>query len=166
MRKVLAALCVVAMMGTGIGLAIFLFAHNGSRTATPSSDGTSLASPQPKLPTPAEFRVGVQVTGQQCAPNGVCTYTYSIQPSYVGYHPLPKQDFTVFYEVTGGNAPQPGSFTVSNGQARVFKDVTVEGPPDAQLQATVKQVSLVAGPKPVQPSDTIAPDQLSPEPIN
>ena len=118
------------------------------------------------MPTPEEFRVGVEVTGQQCADNGVCTYTYSIQPNYVGYHPLPEQDFTVFYEISGGNAPQPGNFTVSDGQARVFKDVTLEGPPGAQLQATVTQISLVAGPKPIPTPETVPPEQLSPQPIN
>ena len=166
LRRVLAALCIVAMIVTGLGLAIFLFMKSDSPSDTPSSPRSSLAQPQPKLPTPEEFRVGVEVTGQQCADNGVCTYTYSIQPNYVGYHPLPEQDFTVFYEISGGNAPQPGNFTVSDGQARVFKDVTLEGPPGAQLQATVTQISLVAGPKPIPVPETIPPEQLSPQPIN
>src|SRR6476660_5722283 len=167
LRRILAALCIVAMIATGIGLAIYVVMNTmNAGNSTPSSPKSSLAAPAPKLPTPEEFRVGVEVTGQQCADNGVCTYTYSIQPNYVGYHPLPEQDFTVFYEISGGNTPQPGNFTVSDGQARVFKDVTLEGPPGAQLQATVTQISLVAGPKPIPAPETVPPEQLSPQPIN
>ena len=46
---------------------------------------------------------------------------------------------------------------VSNGQARVYKDVTVEGPPDAQLQAKVTEINPIAGPKPLPGVDTLAP---------
>ena len=111
-----------------------------------------------------------EVTGQQCTDNGVCTYTYSIQPNYVGYHPLPEQDFTVFYEISGGQraaAARQFTITVNNGQARVSEDVTVEGPPGegARWQATVTQISLVAGPKPVPPPEMVSPE-LSPQPIN
>ena len=44
------------------------------------------------------------------------------------------------YEVHGGNLPQPGEFTVEGDQAKIFKDVIVEGPPGARLQAVVLQV--------------------------
>jgi hypothetical protein len=144
MRKLVVAACVVTMIVTGVGLAIILLAQKDSTTATPP--GTSLMTTAPRIPTPQEFRVGVKVTAQQCADPGVCTYTYSIQPMYVGNHPLPDQHFTVFYEVSGGSAVQTGDFTVSDGQTRVYKDVTVDGAPGAQLQATVTRVSAVVGP--------------------
>jgi hypothetical protein len=48
--------------------------------------------------------------------------------------------FTVKYEVQGGTQPQPGEFTVEGSQAKIFKDVVLEGPPAAQLQAVVLQV--------------------------
>ena len=44
------------------------------------------------------------------------------------------------YEVRGGTEPQPGEFTVEGNQAKILKDVIVEGPPAAQLQAVVLQV--------------------------
>jgi hypothetical protein len=163
-RRVLAALCIVGMIGAGIGLAVFIITQSDSMRATPPSTSL-LATPTPKVPAVEEFKIGVEVTGQQCADGGVCTYTYTIKPQYVGFHPLPEQDITVFYEITGGNQPQPGNFTVSNGQARVYKDVTLEGPPGVQLEAVVTRISLVAGPKPV-PSETIPPESLIPEPIN
>jgi hypothetical protein len=42
--------------------------------------------------------------------------------------------------VQGGTQPQPGEFTVEGSQAKIFKDVVLEGPPAAQLQAVVLQV--------------------------
>ena len=106
-----------------------------------------------------------QVTATNCADNGVCTYTYSIQPNFVGLHPLPERGFAVFYEIVGGTAPQPGNFTVSNGQARVYKDVTVDGPPGAQLTARVTEISPLAGPNPI-PGPGAKTEDLSPQPIN
>jgi len=165
LRKVLAALCIVAIAVTGIGVAIFLFTRMDTLKSTPSAARSTLAAPEPKMPTPQEFEVGVQVTATQCADNGVCTYTYSIQPNYVGFHPLPERGFAVFYEIVGGTAPQPGNFTVTGGQARVYKDVTVEGPPAAQLTARVTEISPVAGPQPLPgPGEKTA--DLSPQPIS
>lgn len=166
LRRVLAALCIMAMLLTGIGVAIYMFTHPDAMDATMSSPRSSLVPPEPKVPTPDEFKVGVQVTATDCPPGGVCTYTYSIEPNYVGFHPLPKQGFTVFYEVVGGNEPQPGNFTVANGSARVLKDVRIEGPPGAQLQARVTDISLVSGPMPAPPPGNSVPEELSPQPIN
>jgi hypothetical protein len=42
---------------------------------------------------------------------------------------LPAAPFTVKYEVQGGNQPQPGEFTVEGSQAKILKDVVIEGPP-------------------------------------
>lgn len=165
LRRVLAALCIAAMILTGIGVAVLLYTHIESLETTASSQKSTLAVPEAKMPTPDEFKVGVQVTGHRCDEKRLCTYTYTIEPNYVGFHPLPKRDFAVFYEVTGGSAPQPGNFTVSGDQARVYKDVTVAGPPGAQLAARVTQISPVIGPKPI-PAPNTAPEQISPVPIN
>ena len=108
------------------------------RTAAPR---TTLAPPAPKVPTAMEFTIGVVVTDQICAPGPGCTYKYTIEPKYIGLHPLPETPFTVHYQVTGGNAPQDGEFTVTKDQAKILKDVVLEGPPGAQLKAIVKQVT-------------------------
>ncbi len=157
-RKLVVAVCVVTMIITGIGLAIVLLTQKDDSTPTTSPTLSRIAT-APRIPTPQEFKVGVQVTDQRCAETGVCTYTYSIQPMYVGKHPLPDQVFTVFYEVAGGTAVQTGDFTVSDGQTRVYTDVKIDGAPGAQLQATVTRVSAVAGPvvpgssQPASPAD-------------
>lgn len=108
------------------------------RAATPR---TTLPQPSPKVPTPIEFAIAVNVTEQTCPPAGPCRYTYTIDPKYVGLHPLPETPFTVSYEVVGGSVPQPGEFTVEKAQAQILKDVVVEGPPGAQLKANVMKVT-------------------------
>ncbi len=142
LRKWLAALALVAMVAGGIGIAAVVI--TGDMSSTPASQAaprTTLAPPAPKMPTPVEFNVEVVVTDQQCQPGEGCTYQYTIQPKYIGLHPLPETPFTVFYEVIGGNEPQKGEFTVHKDQAKILKDVTLEGPPAAQLNAKVLQVT-------------------------
>jgi hypothetical protein len=141
-RKWSAGLAIFAMVAGGVGLAtLFVFGDHSQPAArqTPKPR-TTLPPPPPSVPTPKEFTVGVVVTAQNCPPNAACVYTYTIEPKYIGLHPLPPTEFTVEYQVTGGHQPQPGKFTVQGDQARIMKDVTLEGPPGAQLQAVVTQV--------------------------
>ncbi len=98
------------------------------------------ACPGASVPTPKEFTINVIVTEQNCEPGPGCVYKYTIEPKYIGFHPLPTTPFTVKYEVQGGDQPQPGEFTVEGSQAKIFKDVLLEGPPAARLQAVVLQV--------------------------
>lgn len=143
-RKWSAGLALFAIAASGIGIAaVMIF---GSITAPKPSERTAaprttLAPPAPKVPTVLEFQIGVIVTDTQCPPEGPCTYKYTIEPKYIGLHPLPETPFTVHYQVTGGNAPQDGEFTVTKDQAKILKDVVLEGPPQAQLKAIVKQVT-------------------------
>ena len=143
-RKWSAGLALFAIIASGIGIAAAMIFGSitapkpAQQAATPR---TTLAPPSPKVPTPVEFTVGVIVTEQTCAPEGPCTYTYTIEPKYIGLHPLPETPFTVFYEVVGGNAPQPGEFTVQKDQAKILKDVVLEGPPGAKLTANVMNVT-------------------------
>jgi hypothetical protein len=141
-RKLLAALAIFGMLAGGVGLASILVFSDHSKpaatqTATPR---TTLPPPPPSVPTPKEFTINVVVTGQNCQPGGGCVYKYTIEPKYIGFHPLPTTPFTVKYEVQGGNQPQPGEFTVEGNQAKIFRDVVLEGPPAARLQAVVLAV--------------------------
>jgi hypothetical protein len=144
LRKWSAGLALLAIAASAVGVAVvmiygsFTTPKPEERTAAPR---TTLAPPSPKVPTPLEFSIGVVVTDKQCPPQGVCTYKYTIEPKYTGLHPLPETPFTVHYQVTGGNEPQDGEFTVTKDQAKILKDVVVEGPPGAQLKAVVKQVT-------------------------
>jgi hypothetical protein len=133
-RKWSAALGIFAMVAGGVGIASVLHFGDHSQPAPRQP-----AAP-PSVPTPKEFTVGVVVSAQNCPPNAACVYTYTIEPKYIGLHPLPPTEFTVEYQVTGGHQPQPGKFTVHGDQATIMKDVTLEGPPGAQLHASVTQV--------------------------
>jgi hypothetical protein len=138
-KRLLAALALLGMLGGFGAAAVVIFGSNSKplRTATPR---TTLAPPPPSVPKPKEFTIGVVVTDTNCQPGGGCAYKYTIEPKYVGFHPLPPTEFTVEYQVTGGNQPQPGKFTVKGDQAQILKDVVVEGPPGANLQAVPTQV--------------------------
>lgn len=151
------------MVVTGLSVAFFLFNRPDTTTAAPSARNPLPV--EPKLPTPEEFQLDVQVSAHQCAESRVCTYTYTVKPTYIGLHQLPDQGFAVHYEVTGGTQPQLGNFTISDGQARVYTDVEVEGPEGAQLQARATQISPALGPRPVGP-ETLQPGQPSAAPIN
>lgn len=137
-----AALAIVGMLLGGVGVAaLFIFTDRFDRPSAPAPTARSTrAAPPPAVPTAQEFTIGVVVTATECDPAGLCRYTYTIQPKYIGFHPFPPTEFTVEYEVTGGNAPQPGKFTVKGEQAQILKDVTLEGPPNAQLQARALNV--------------------------
>jgi hypothetical protein len=140
-RKLLAALAVVAMLIGGISIAAALIFGGHSKPQQQAiTPRTTLAPPPPSVPTAMEFTINVVVTEQNCDPGPGCAYKYTIEPKYIGFHPLPTTPFTVKYEVQGGDQPQPGEFTVEGNQARILKDVVVEGPPAARLQAVVLQV--------------------------
>ena len=135
-RRLIAALAIFAVVATGLGLSIAMITADNSPPAAPKT----MAAPTPKVPTPAEFQIGVVVTDQQCGgPNG-CVYRYRVEPKYLGLHPLPDKEIKVIYQVTGGHQPQDGDFTVAGGQARVLQDVPLEGPPGAKLKAAVTKV--------------------------
>jgi hypothetical protein len=142
-RKWLAALAIFAMLAGGVSIASILIFSDHSRTPAAQqtrAPRTTLAPPPPSVPTPQEFNIGVIVTALNCPPDAGCVYTYTIEPKYVGLHPLPETEFTVEYQVTGGHQPQPGKFTVHGTSAQIMKDVSLEGPPGARLQATPTKV--------------------------
>jgi hypothetical protein len=149
LRKVLAAICVAVMLVGAVGVTLFLIKNRNETAMMQPTRSSAPQPPEPSMPKPDEFKVGIEVTAQTCPEAGRCIYTYSVSPNYIGNHPLPEHAFTVFYEVRGGFASQDGTLTVSDGKARMFKDVQVEGPEGAKFEVVVTQISAVAGPKPV-----------------
>ena len=140
-RRLIASLAIFAVVVAGIGVSIALV--NAFKPTPPAASQTSRQPPpppRPQVPIPAEFQIGVVVTEQNCSGPSACVYKYRIEPKYIGMHPLPEKEIKVVYQVTGGNQPQVGDFTVQGGQARVLQDVALEGPPGARLQASVTQV--------------------------
>lgn len=48
--------------------------------------------------------------------------SYEIDPQYVGTAPLPKSEFRVIYQITGGDSPQTDTFTVTGGTVHYTKE--------------------------------------------
>jgi hypothetical protein len=141
LRRLLAALAIFAMLAGGVSVAaVLIFSDKSKPAAIPTATPRTTTALPPSVPTVKEFTIKVVVTEQKCDPGPGCVYKYTIEPKYIGFHPLPTTPFTVKYEVQGGVQPQPGEFTVEGSQAKIFKDVVLEGPPAAQLQAVVLQV--------------------------
>jgi hypothetical protein len=138
LRRLIAAISVFAIAATGIGVSIAMITAINDPPPAPSA--SPLPTPTPKVPTPAEFQIGVVVTAEDCNVPAGCVYKYRVEPKYLGLHPLPNTPVKVIYQVTGGHEPQTGDFTVQGGQARVLQDVPIEGPPGAQLKASVTKI--------------------------
>jgi hypothetical protein len=141
-RKWAAAAALVAMTVAGVGVGVFLITAQHDRQLNAAESRTPVAA-APSTPTSDEFTVGVAVSGQDCDPAGECVYTYTIEPKYVGLHPLPTDELRVSYRIAGGHEPQDGAFTVRDNQVRYLRDVTVRGPAGATLSATVLDVAPV-----------------------
>jgi hypothetical protein len=141
--KISAAVAIVAMVFVGVGVGRSMLTKDDSQQATQTSTPPERIPPskRPSVPVAKEFTIDVVVTQTNCQPAGDCAYVYSIDPKYIGFHPLPETPFTVEYEVRGGHQPQPGKFTVDGEQAQITTGVTVEGPPGAELKAVVTNVT-------------------------
>lgn len=152
-RKWAAAAALVAMAVGGVGVGVFLITARHDRQLNAAAEPRTPVAAAPALPTRNEFTVAVLVSGQDCDPAGQCVYTYTIEPKYVGLHPLPTDELRVSYRVAGGAEPQDGAFTVHDNQVRYLKDVTLRGPAGATLSAEVLDVApvKVQGP-PVTPA--------------
>ena len=138
-RKWSAALAIFAMLAGGIGIASILIFGDHSQPA-PTAAPRTPPSPQPKVPTPRDFTIGVLVTAHDCLDAGGAG--------------LDDQE----YQVTGGHEPQNGDFTVHGTEARIMQNVTLAGPPGAQLKAEATKVVVRPdfGP-PLEPTPTQTP---------
>ena len=164
-RKLLATLAIFGMLASGVGVASMVIFNQPTQEQAEAPRRNPPKPPPPSVPTVKEFMVGVNVTAQECDPAGPCLYTYTIDPKYVGLHPFPEKPFTVEYEVTGGNELQPGAFTVTGQSAEILKDVSVEGPPGAKLQAKVLRIFESPPPPPPPPTPPPPPPpQPQPQP--
>jgi hypothetical protein len=141
-RKWAAAAALIAVAVGGVGVGVFLITAQHDRQLNAAQPRTPVTA-TPSIPTGDEFTVGVLMSGQECDSAGECVYTYTIEPKYVGLHPLPTDELRVSYRVAGGHEPQDGAFTVRDNQVRYLKDVAVRGPAGATLSAEVLDVQPV-----------------------
>lgn len=65
--------------------------------------------------------------------------TYRISPTYIGAEPMTNSSFTVVYTINGGEDPQIGNFTVSNGVWQ-SPEGHINTPPNPTLTAVATRV--------------------------
>lgn len=69
--------------------------------------------------------------------------SYEIDPQYVGTAPLPKSEFRVIYQITGGDSPQTDSFTATGGTVHYTKE--------GHISTDTEEVNITAVPTQVIP---------------
>jgi hypothetical protein len=96
----------------------------------------------PPLPSPDDFVIGVNVLEKKCFGSAGCLVTYQIKPIYVGKREIRStEEFTVVYEVSGGEEPQVSRFTVSGGSMSYEREESIRTPSSkSELAAAVTQV--------------------------
>lgn len=118
----------------------------GSDTVSVSSD-SSAAAPTTKAPsrtpiTAADFRIDTTVLTKKCFGSAGCNVTYTIEPTFLGItRDLEGRSFKVIYEVTGGEDPQIGNFSLTGTNMRYTESSSISTPSsDAVLTAQVTSV--------------------------
>ena len=140
-RRLVASLAIFAVVVGGIGVTIAVLI--GDKPPPPATSQAALppaAPPQPQMPIPAEFQIGVVVIDQNCSgPNG-CAYKYRIEPKYLGFHPLPEKGDQ---GGVSGDRRAPAASRRLHGPGRPGAHLGgchLKGPPGARLQASVTQI--------------------------
>ncbi|PPK64241.1 hypothetical protein V5P93_006150 [Actinokineospora auranticolor] len=105
---------------------------------------TTAATPTPDpLPKPGDFTVAVNVLEKHCFGAAGCNITYRVEPAYTGSTPLPEgQEFTVVYEMNGGDEPQIGHFTIS-GKVANFSSQEMIQTTSSKAELTAKVTGVL-----------------------
>lgn len=118
----------------------------GSDTVSFSS-ASSAAAPTTKVPsrtpvTAADFRIDTTVLTKKCFGSAGCNVTYTIDPTFLGdTRDLEGRSFKVIYEVTGGEDPEIGNFSLTGTNMRYTESSSISTPSsDAVLTAQVTSV--------------------------
>lgn len=87
------------------------------------------------------FRLDVIVVEQECFGSAGCRVVYTLKPIYVGPGSLSGTSFTVVFLISGGEEPQVGHFTVTNGTATVDHETMIHtSSASSILTATATQI--------------------------
>lgn len=118
----------------------------GSDTVSVSS-ASRAAAPTTKAPsrtpvTAADFRIDTTVLKKKCFGSAGCNVTYTIDPTFLGVTgALEGRSFKVIYEVTGGEDPEIGNFSLTGTNMRYAESSSISTPSsDAVLTAQVTSV--------------------------
>ncbi len=95
----------------------------------------------PFAPTAADFTIEIIELRRACFGSAGCNVTYRINPSYIGGQVPPRDaDYTVLYEVTGGESPMLDNFTLKGTEMSFRAESTISTPADVPITATVTRV--------------------------
>ncbi|AHJ86324.1 hypothetical protein 32HC_46 [Mycobacterium phage 32HC] len=90
-------------------------------------------------PSMTDFVVEVAVSEQKCFGSAGCNYELVVNPTYIGSTEI-NGKWLVIYEITGGEDPQTGNFTIDGGQIRWDSDKRISGSAGAVFTAQVVRV--------------------------
>lgn len=91
------------------------------RVTTTRREATSTTSRSLADPKPEEFTIGVVVTEKECFGSAGCIVTYDIDLNYLGPGLDPDGQWTLIYEVVGGEQQRIGSLTL-RGDGQITYD--------------------------------------------
>lgn len=124
-RKILAATVTV----TAATMSLACGASVNSRTAEPEPISVPSALPiiAPRVvPSATDFTISVKIMEKKCFGSAGCRITYRIAPSYDRDPSLLSGEYTVLYEITGGeDGPQINNFTVDSVSFRFPRQETI-----------------------------------------
>jgi hypothetical protein len=92
------------------------------------------------LPTPEQFKLDVVIVEKDCFGSAGCNVMYDIDPTYTGPESLQGTSFTVVYQIDGGDEPQTGNFTVTNGKTSGHRDLIDTPSASSTLAAVATKV--------------------------
>jgi hypothetical protein len=113
----------------GVGSLVACEAYDATTSTKPASGASHSAYSTPTttvdpgvLPSPNDIKIHVTIISKNCFGSAGCNVSYEIDPQYVGTAPLPKSEFRVIYQITGGDSPQTDSLTVTGGTLHYTKE--------------------------------------------
>ncbi|MBG0826158.1 hypothetical protein HS048_36440 [Planomonospora sp. ID91781] len=113
--------------------------------AVPGTEGVVAEEETPEEPqyTPqsSDFKVDIRVMKKECFGSAGCHITYRIKPSYNGLLLSADQEYTVTYEVIGGDDSHINSFTITGDEMSFASEETISTPSSSsKLRAKVTDV--------------------------
>ncbi|MEV0386604.1 hypothetical protein [Nonomuraea sp. NPDC050643] len=140
----LSILTAFALLTTGCaGLATAPIAvATSTRTPAPADSAIDDSTPEPtNTPSASDFKISIRILEKACFGSAGCNITYRIKPSYSGPDLTSDQEFTVTYEVRGGEDPQINSFEMTGEEASFASEEFISTSSSAsKLRAVVTDV--------------------------
>lgn len=139
-KRKLATFTAVVLAGSALLTIGYATGTATNDSAAPSAYGYGTSFPLPQV---SDFTIGVKILEKQCFGSAGCNIIYRIEPAYLGDPTQLSREYTVVYEVTGGeDGPQVNNFVVDSEGFRFQKEErTGTSSSGATLKAKATSVS-------------------------